>query len=58
LNSHSPLEWIEFGRCIQTNAKGAPADAKGALEALAGNAMLNIEATAALRALFVLAKLH
>ena len=49
LNSLSPVEWMEF-RSLHT-------DARVALEAAAGNAMLNIQATAALRALFARAKL-
>jgi hypothetical protein len=49
LNSISALEWMEF-RLLH-------ADAKIALEAAAGNAMLNVQATAALRVLFARAKL-
>ena len=49
LNSISPIEWMEF--------RSLHADAKVALEAAAGNAMLNIQATAALRMLFARAKL-
>jgi hypothetical protein len=49
LDSRSPVEWMEF-RSLHT-------DAKVALEAAAGNAMLNIQATAALRLLFARAKL-
>jgi hypothetical protein len=49
LNSLSPVEWMEF--------RSLHADARGALEAAAENAVLNIQATAALRALFARAKL-
>lgn len=49
LNSLSPVEWMEF--------RSLHADAKIALEAAAGNAMLNIQATTAIRALFARAKL-
>lgn len=49
LNSLSPIEWMQF--------RSLHADAKAALEAAAGNAMLNVQATQALRALFARAKL-
>jgi hypothetical protein len=49
LNSLSPVEWMEY-RTLHSEAKAA-------LEAAAGNAMLNIQATAALRVLFARAKL-
>ena len=45
----SSVEWIEF--------KSLHADAVSALQGAAGNAMLTVQATAALRALFVRAKL-
>ena len=45
----SSVEWIEF--------KSLHADAVSALQRAAGNAMLSVQATAALRALFVRAKL-
>jgi hypothetical protein len=49
LSSVSPVEWMEF--------RSLHSDARAALEAAAGNAMLNIQATAALRVLFARAKL-
>jgi hypothetical protein len=49
VTSVSPIEWMEF--------RALHADAKVALEAAAGNAMLNIQATTAVRALFARAKL-
>jgi len=49
LSSVSPVEWMEF--------RSLHSDARVALEAAAGNAMLNIQATAALRVLFARAKL-
>lgn len=49
LNCVSPVEWMEF--------RSLHSDARVALEAAAGNAMLNIQATAALRVLFARAKL-
>jgi hypothetical protein len=45
----SSVEWIEF--------RSLHADAVGALQRAAGNAMLTVQATNALRALFVRAKL-
>jgi hypothetical protein len=45
----SSIEWIEF--------RALHADALGALQRAAGNAMLTVQATNALRALFVRAKL-
>ncbi len=45
----SSIEWIEF--------KSLHDDAIGALEGAAGNAMLTVQATNALRALFVRSKL-
>jgi hypothetical protein len=45
----SSVEWIEF--------RSLHADAVGALQGAAGNAMLTVQATNALRALFVRAKL-
>ena len=45
----SSVEWIEF--------KSLHADAVSALQGAAGNAMLTVQATAALRALFVRARL-
>jgi hypothetical protein len=45
----SSIEWIEF--------RALHADAVGALQRAAGNAMLAVQATAALRALFARAKL-
>jgi hypothetical protein len=45
----SSVEWIEF--------RALHADAVGALQRAAGNAMLTVQATDALRALFVRAKL-
>ena len=45
----SSVEWIEF--------KSLHADAVSALQRAAGNAMLSVQATAALRALFVRARL-
>jgi hypothetical protein len=45
----SSIEWIEF--------RALHADAVGSLERAAGNAMLTVQATNALRALFVRAKL-
>ena len=45
----SSIEWIEF--------RALHADAVGALQRAAGNAMLTVQATAALRALFAHAKL-
>jgi hypothetical protein len=45
----SSIEWIEF--------RSLHADAVGALQRAAGNAMLTVQATNALRALFVRAKL-
>jgi hypothetical protein len=49
ITSLSNVEWIEF--------KSLHGDAKAALEAAAENAMLTVQATNALRALFVRAKL-
>ena len=49
ITSHSTEEWVEF----QTLHN----DAKAALEAAAENAMMSVQATNALRALFVRAKL-
>ena len=43
------IEWIEF--------RSLHADAVNALQRAAGNAMLTVQATAALRALFIRAKL-
>ena len=45
----SSVEWIEF--------KSLHADAVSTLQGAAGNAMLTVQATAALRALFVRARL-
>ena len=45
----SSIEWIEF--------RSLHADAVSALQGAAGNAMLTVQATDALRALFVRAKL-
>jgi hypothetical protein len=45
----SSIEWIEF--------RALHADAVGTLQRAAGNAMLTVQATNALRALFVRAKL-
>ena len=45
----SSIEWIEF--------RALHADAVGALQRAAGNAMLTVQATNALRVLFVRAKL-
>ena len=45
----SSIEWIEF--------RSLHADAVNALQRAAGNAMLTVQATAALRALFIRAKL-
>ena len=45
----SSIEWLEF--------RALHADALWALQGAAGNAMLTVQATAALRALFVRAKL-
>jgi hypothetical protein len=45
----SSVEWIEF--------RSLHADAVGSLQAAAGNAMLTVQATDALRALFVRARL-
>ncbi len=45
----SSIEWIEF--------RALHADAVGALQRAAGNAMLTVQATNTLRALFVRAKL-
>ena len=45
----SSIEWIEF--------RSLHADAVSALQRAAGNAMLTVQATDALRALFVRAKL-
>ena len=44
LTSLSPVEWMEF--------RSLHADAKAKLEAAAKNAMLNVQATTALRVLF------
>ena len=49
INNLSSVEWIEF--------KSLHADAVGTLQGAAENAMLTVQATAALRALFVRAKL-
>jgi hypothetical protein len=49
LTSLSNVEWMEF--------QSLHGDAKAALEAAAENAMLSVQATNALRALFVRAKL-
>ena len=45
----SSIEWIEF--------RALHADAVGALQRAAGNAMLSVQATDALRALFIRARL-
>jgi hypothetical protein len=49
ITSLSSIEWIEF--------RSLHADAVSALQRAAGNAMLTVQATDALRALFVRAKL-
>jgi hypothetical protein len=49
ITSLSPVEWMEF--------RSLHAEAKGALEAAANNAMLCIQATQALRLLFARARL-
>ncbi len=49
LSRRSAVEWMEF--------RSLHAEAKFALEEAAGNAMLNIQATEALRILFARAKL-
>jgi hypothetical protein len=49
INNLSSIEWIEF--------RALHADAISALQRAAGNAMLTVQATNALRALFVRAKL-
>jgi len=49
ISNLSSIEWIEF-RALHT-------DAVSALQGAAGNAMLTVQATNALRALFVRAKL-
>jgi hypothetical protein len=49
ITSLSTVEWMEF--------KSLHGDAKAALEAAAENAMLSVQATNALRALFVRARL-
>jgi hypothetical protein len=49
ITSLSPVEWMEF--------RALHADAKLALDAAAKNAMLNVQATEAVRALFARAKL-
>jgi hypothetical protein len=49
ITSLSPVEWMEY--------RSLHAEAKVALEAAAGNAMLNIQATQALRTLFARAGL-
>ncbi len=49
ITSLSAVEWMEF--------KSLHDDAKAALDAAAQNAMMSVQATAALRALFVRAKL-
>ena len=49
ITSLSPIEWMEF--------RSLHAEAKVALEAAAGNAMLSIQATQALRLLFRRARL-
>ena len=49
ITSLSSIEWIEF--------RALHADAVSALQRAAGNAMLTVQATNALRALFVRAKL-
>ena len=49
ITSLSSVEWIEF--------RALHADAVSALQRAAGNAMLTVQATNALRALFVRAKL-
>jgi hypothetical protein len=49
ITSLGPIEWIEF--------RALHADAVSALEHAAGNAMLSVQATNALRALFARAKL-
>ena len=49
ITSLSSIEWIEF--------RALHADAVGSLQRAAGNAMLTVQATDALRALFIRAKL-
>ena len=49
ISNLSSIEWIEF--------RALHADAVGALQDAAGNAMLTVQATNALRALFARAKL-
>jgi len=49
ITSLSSIEWIEF--------RSLHADAVGALQRAAGNAMLTVQATNALRVLFVRARL-
>lgn len=49
ITSLSTVEWMEFQSLHE--------DAKAALEAAAGNAMMSVQATNALRALFVRARL-
>jgi hypothetical protein len=49
INNLSSIEWIEF--------RALHADAVSALQRAAGNAMLTVQATSALRALFARAKL-
>jgi hypothetical protein len=49
ITSLSAVEWMEF--------KSLHTDARDALEAAAQNAMMSVQATTALRALFVRAKL-
>jgi hypothetical protein len=49
ITSLSPIEWMEFRSLHQ--------DAVGCLQGAAGNAMLTVQATNALRLLFVRAKL-
>ena len=49
ITSLSPVEWMEFRSLHQ--------DAVGSLQSAAGNAMLTVQATNALRALFARARL-